>query len=784
MSVDSYDPATALDAYWPNRTTRAPARLWAIEKAVHDLAEIGIIAFFEGGGDDPTVLDDYGSTKIWLRTDAGITTSPAQVRKWNGTSPATAIANWPLMSADPLLPVEAAALDADLSAIAALSSTGLAARTASNTWAQRTITGTTAEITITNGDGVSGNPTASLPSAITLTGKTLTGGTFASPTAITGLPDPTNPQDAATRAYVDAVARGLDPKPSVTVATTANITLSGEQTIDGVLTSASRVLVKDQSSTAQNGIYVSAAGSWIRATDMDAWAEVPGAYTLVEQGSTQADYMYVCTSDTGGTLGSTAIAWSRIGGASTPTTTRGDMVRRGASVDERVALGTSGYAWMAGALDPAWTGFLQAGTGAVTRTWQDKAREIRSVLDFIPTALHANILAGTSTDDVATYLSAARDYIAGLTTPGTLQFPGGVYSYSTSPNWGINDVRIEALGEVRLRYTGTGNAVILDGGASGYVNNMFMGRFLVECTSSSADNGVYVRSVHHSDLGFNVRSTGTGMAGMRIEFAVCTIFRQFTCSNNEGGGFYSGLTPTYGVICTQRGAGEGTAACLFECPVIEGVQIGIQGGLMVGCTWSGGTSEGCTSTGIYLTSADAENIFVGIFCEVNTTYDLLLQGDHNTFYGCNFASTVSISSGAVRNSFFGGLVNQITCDSGTQNTVCRGLVYNRYGTGGLTDNGTSNSFEGCMNAATTTLGRPPSTSTPTVGATPYTYTNTTGDIQEVIVSGGTVSAIAYIRSGQSGFVVGYNSTGTSFTLRPNDGMQVAYTVAPTVKVLI
>lgn len=775
MSIDNYDAASSLDVYYPSRTTRAPARIWSTEKLMHDLAEIGIVSFFEGGGDDPTVLTGYDSGGIWMRTSAGVTTAPAEFRKWDGTSPATSLANWPLVSDSPFLPADGGSyqpLDADLTAIAALGSTGIAARTASNTWAQRTITGTSNEITVTNGDGVSGNPTLSLPSAIVLTGKTVTADT------------PTTSSQLATKGYVDSVAQGLDPKPSVLVATTTNITLSGEQTIDGVLTSASRVLVKDQSSTAQNGIYVTAAGSWTRATDMDAWAEIPGAYTFVEQGSTQAEYMYVCTSDTGGTLGSTAITFSRIGGSATPTTTRGDIIRRGVSADERVAIGTSGYGLFSNGTDPAWTGFVPAGTGAVTRTWQAKAREVVSVLDFIPVALHANILAGTSTDNVATYLAAARDYVAGLTVPATLQFPGGVYYYNSSPNWAIDDVRIEALGEVRLRYTGTGDAVVIDAGASGYVNNMYMGRFLVECTSSSAGDGVYVRSIHHSELSFNVRSTGSGQAGLRIEFSVCTIYRQFTCSNNEGGGFYSSLTPTYGVICGQRNSGEGTAACLFECPVIEGVQIGIQGGLMVGCTWSGGTSEGCTSTGIYLTSADAENIFIGMFCEVNTTYDLLCQGDHNTFYGCNFAGTAVVDSGAVRNSFFGGLVNTLTCSGGSQNTVCRGLVYNRYGTGGLTDSGTGNSFEGCMNAATTTLGRPPSTSTPTVTATPYTYTNTTGDIQEVIVSGGTVSAIAYIRSGQSGYVVGYDSTGTSFTLRPNDGMQVAYSSAPTVRVLI
>lgn len=133
--------------------------------------------------------------------------------------------------------------------------------------------------------------------------------------ALTLSADPVSALHAATKQYVDAVAAGLDIKPSVKVSTTANITLSGEQTLDGVLTSTSRVLVKNQSAPAQNGIYVSAAGAWARAADMDSWLEVPGASVWVEEGTTQGDSGWVCSSNAGGTLGSTAITFSRFGGA-------------------------------------------------------------------------------------------------------------------------------------------------------------------------------------------------------------------------------------------------------------------------------------------------------------------------------------------------------------------------------------------------------------------------------------------------------------------------------------
>lgn len=76
-------------------------------------------------------------------------------------------------------------LDADIQAIGALTGSGILARTGTNTWALRTVTGTANEITVTNGDGVSGAPALSLPTALTFTGKTVTNGTFNSPALVT-----------------------------------------------------------------------------------------------------------------------------------------------------------------------------------------------------------------------------------------------------------------------------------------------------------------------------------------------------------------------------------------------------------------------------------------------------------------------------------------------------------------------------------------------------------------------------------------------------------------------
>lgn len=126
---------------------------------------------------------------------------------------------------------------------------------------------------------------------------------------------PTSNTEIANKLYVDTVAQGLDPKASCVAATTANITLSGTQTIDGVaLIASDRCLVKDQTLSQDNGIYLVAAGAWARATDMDTWAEVPGAFTFIEQGTLYADTGWVCTSNAGGTIGITAITWVQFAG--------------------------------------------------------------------------------------------------------------------------------------------------------------------------------------------------------------------------------------------------------------------------------------------------------------------------------------------------------------------------------------------------------------------------------------------------------------------------------------
>ena len=119
-----------------------------------------------------------------------------------------------------------------------------------------------------------------------------------------------NDRDIVDKAYVDAIAAGNMAKLPVDAATTANITLSGTQTIDGyAVTAGMRVLVKNQSTASQNGVYTVSAGAWARSTDLDTWAELYKAYVAVLNGTTNGGASYVCTIASTGTLGTDPITW-------------------------------------------------------------------------------------------------------------------------------------------------------------------------------------------------------------------------------------------------------------------------------------------------------------------------------------------------------------------------------------------------------------------------------------------------------------------------------------------
>ncbi|WKW86032.1 hypothetical protein SEA_JONJAMES_58 [Gordonia Phage JonJames] len=185
---------------------------------------------------------------------------------------------------------------------------------------------------------------------------------FAAPTAdvswgsrkLTNLANGTANNDAVNKSQLDAVsavansaALGVSIKEPVRVVSKTNITLSGTQTIDGVaLAAGNRVLVAGQTTAANNGIYVVAAGAWARATDMDATGEVkPGTMVAVTEGTTDADSIWILTSDAAVTIGTTAQTWTKFisGGGTTYTAGNGITISTGViSVQAHTGISVTG----------------------------------------------------------------------------------------------------------------------------------------------------------------------------------------------------------------------------------------------------------------------------------------------------------------------------------------------------------------------------------------------------------------------------------------------------------
>jgi hypothetical protein len=157
---------------------------------------------------------------------------------------------------------------------------------------------------------------------------------------ITNLADPTNDTDAANKRYVDSAVVGINWKPSVRAATTTEITLSGEQTVDDVvLVAGDRVLVKNQSTAANNGIYVVVSGgAWTRSTDADTSAELTASFAVfVEEGTSNADSGWVLTVDGDVTVGVTALTFTQFTGLGQVTAGNG-LTKSGNVID---VVGTS-----------------------------------------------------------------------------------------------------------------------------------------------------------------------------------------------------------------------------------------------------------------------------------------------------------------------------------------------------------------------------------------------------------------------------------------------------------
>jgi hypothetical protein len=330
---------------------------------------------------------------------------------------------------------------------------------------------------------------------LALLGGTMSGAIAMGSNKITGLGTPTADQDAATKAYVDGVAQGLDIKASCRAATTANVTLSGTQTIDGVvLIAGDRVLVKNQSSAAENGIYVVAASTWSRAADANTWDELVGAFTFIEDGTTNDNTGWVCAVAPGGTLGVTAVTFEQFSGAGqviagTGMTKTGNTLNVNTASSSRIVVG-------ADEIDLATTG-VSAGTfrSVTVDQW-----------GRVTAGTNPTTLAGYGITDA--YTTTATDTLLA----GKLSLTGGTMSGAL------------AMGTNRI--TGMGDPVnAQDGATKNYIDTIFgstasaaASAAAASASASSASSSASSASSSASSASGSASTASTALFNFRAQY--------------------------------------------------------------------------------------------------------------------------------------------------------------------------------------------------------------------------------------------------------------------------
>ena len=263
---------------------------------------------------------------------------------------------------------------------------------------------------------------------------------------ITNLTDPTGDQDAATKSYVDAIKSGLDVKDSCRVATTTAGTLSTSfangQTVDGVtLVTGDRILIKDQATGSENGIYtVNSSGAPTRATDFDSNAEVTsGAFTFVEEGTVNGDGGFVLTTNDPITVGTTSLTFVQFSGAGQITAGTG-LSKSGNTLNVNIGSDVQAY-------DAGLTSIAGLATAA-NKMIYTSASDTYAVTDL--TAAARTVLDDSTVSDMRTTLGVAigsdvQAYDAGLTSIAGLATDANKMIYTTaSDTYAVADLTAAA----------------------------------------------------------------------------------------------------------------------------------------------------------------------------------------------------------------------------------------------------------------------------------------------------------------------------------------------------
>lgn len=320
-----------------------------------------------------------------------------------------------------------------------------------------------------------------------------------------------------------------DWKPSVTCATTANISLTGEQTIDGVLTSTDRVLVKDQSSGSENGIYVTAAGAWARATDFDSNAEVTaGATMFVSEGATLGNTTYQLTTDDPIVLDTTALVFAQIAGGGF------SGVPQSEPATDNLFIGTSaGAAHTSGNRNT----IVGAGAGLLLTSGAGNTIVGANAADSITTGQN-NVCVGNEAGEAIT--SEDNNVLIGNGADAAsannicVGHAGNAGTGGTNTLFGCNNPTLSSCFGVRAYEFTAANQIVFGGSSSIYYNDVYIG------------NGIK----NAAPVGFTLQPTGG--EGTDIDGADVTL----------AGGKATGSGDSGDILFKQTAPGQGTGTTL------------------------------------------------------------------------------------------------------------------------------------------------------------------------------------------------------------------------------
>ena len=347
----------------------------------------------------------------------------------------------------------------------------------------------------------------------------------------------------------------------VRAATTANITLSGLQTIDGVaLAQDDRVLVKNQTTGANNGIYLADSGDWNRAPDCDGpYDIVKGSLVLITDGSTLAGQTWKVSTDNPITIGTTSLAFVQA------------LISAGSSVS-----------------------FLQYGTGAIQRDTQSKGRESVSVQDF-------GAVGDGVTDNKAAFNAAivAANALGGA----DVVVPGALAKYIVASTVSLLPyVRIVLKGAT-IRFTGAATSLFQYVGVTeaASLNGAIVGTGTLESSSSGSGYAVRLRNFANFLVGDGVIITGFNRA-VKADWGL-------------------GLTVRDGCTMTTNTAGVEVGG---DDTLPAGIAAGIRGGTFATSPFMDSvsiTNCGFSQNQIDINDMGSQNSLGGLIVEGNTFYE-------------------------------------------------------------------------------------------------------------------------------------------------------------------